>query len=170
MLFSIFVGLLIRYSIITGYTVFLIVYHKWMNESWGWVHMYLNILGNRMRVNSGTTLKFMVFYVIANVGMYAIFAFGSYCIVKMILFSMISLPSDRYVDFFFKTVFFSELFLFIFCRSRTSLRYFPLLSFMFTFVTMVLTALNVYQNVMIMLNINFSLQLILFTCFLIVEQ
>ena len=64
-----------------------------MTESWGWTHIYLSILGNRWKQNKITTFKFIVFYVIATLGMYFLFAFGSYCIIKKILWTMVALPT-----------------------------------------------------------------------------
>jgi hypothetical protein len=48
----------------------------------------------------------MIHYVIATLGMYGIFAFGSYCIIRKILYPLLVVPTESYTDFFFKTVFF----------------------------------------------------------------
>ena len=102
---SIFVGLFIRYTLIFIYTAFLIVYDKCMRDGWGWVHLNLVILCARFRQNSLTTFKIMFFYIVANLGIYGLLAFGSYCIIKLLLFPIIPLPIDSYSDFFFKTIF-----------------------------------------------------------------
>ena len=167
---SVFVGLLIRYSIILAYTVFLLAYDNCMTDNWGWVHLYLTILWNRFRQNKATTLKMMLFYVISTVGMYGIFAFGSYCIIKKILYTALSFPNEEYTDFYFKTFFFVELYHFIFCRSRTTLRYFPPLSIMINCTIITLTTISGYINVMMLLNLNLTLQMALFVFFLLVEQ
>ena len=169
-LMSIFVGLLIRYCIILAYTIFLIIYDKCATDSWGWVHLYLTILWTRFRQKKAATLKMFILYVMSNVGMYAIFAFGSYCIIKKIIYTFFSFPNEDYTDFYFKIIFFVELFHFIFCRSRTTLRYFPPLAVLINCTTITLTTINGYNNVMMLLNINLTLQMILFVFFLLVEQ
>ena len=112
----------------------------------------------------------MIFYVVSTLGMYALLAFGSYCIIRRIFYSIAPFPIDPYTDFFFKTVFIVEVFLFVFCRSRVTLRFFPILSLIISHVFMIIMALNIYKNVMILLNLYFTLQLILFTVFLLIEQ
>lgn len=165
---SIFVGLLIRYSLFLVYTAFLLVYDKCMSEGWGWVHQYLSILYTRFRVNKLTTLKFIIFYVLANVGMHGLLSFGCYCILKKLLYPVIPLPVEMYNDFFLKIIFFIELFLFLFCRSRTSLRFFPILSFTVCYIFMIIIAIKAYGNTMLLLNLCFSLQLLLFAGFILI--
>lgn len=98
-------GLFIRYTVFFTYTAFLIFYDKCMRESWGWVHLYLGILYNRFRQNGVGSLKMFVFYVISNLGMNALLAFGSYCIIRRIIYPLLPFPIDSYNDFFFKTIF-----------------------------------------------------------------
>jgi hypothetical protein len=105
-LFSVFVGLFIRYTLFFVYSIFLLAYDRCMSEGWGWTHLYLAILWNRFKDNKASTLKFLVFYVLATLGSYGLFAFGSYCIIKKILYSFVALPIESYTDFFFKTIFF----------------------------------------------------------------
>ncbi len=169
-MFSLFVGLLVRYTLITIYTAFLLVYDRCMAESWGWVHQYLAILFNRLRQNYFSTLKFMVFYIFANLGMNGLLAFGSYCIIKRLLYPLVPVPTDLYTDFLLKCFFFVELFLYVFCRSRTSLRFFPIFSFISTFLTLTVISIQEYGNTMMLLNLNFTFQMIFFTVFLLIEQ
>jgi hypothetical protein len=103
---SIFIGLFIRYTLIFAYTVFLISFDKCMRDSWGWVHQYLIILYNRFKQNKLTTIKFFIFYVISNIGMYALLAAGSYFILKILLLQMIPFLIPAYTYFFGKTIFF----------------------------------------------------------------
>ena len=167
---SVFVGLLIRYCIILAYSIFLIVYDKCSTDNWGWVHLYLSILWNRFKQNKASTIKMLVFYIGSTIGMYGIFAFGSYCIIKKIIYTSMSFPNEDYTDFYFKTFFFVELFYFVFCRSRTSLRFFPPLSLLINCTIITLLTVNGYMSVMMLLNLNLTLQMTLFVFFLLVEQ
>ena len=112
----------------------------------------------------------MIFYILSNLGMYALLAFGSFLIVKRLFYPLIPLRNDSYKDFYFKTIFFVELFLYLFCRSRTSIKFFPLLSFTINYLVLTIIALKAYGSNLLLLNLNFTLQMILFTVFLLVEQ
>lgn len=48
----------------------------------------------------------MVFYVFANLGMNGLLAFGSYCIIKRLLYPLVPVPTDLYTDFLLKCFFF----------------------------------------------------------------
>lgn len=87
-LVNMFVGLGIRYSLFLLYTIFLLAYDRCMAESWGWVHQNLSILYSRLRHNRGATLKFLLFYIIANIGMYGLLTLGSYCIIKKLYYPL----------------------------------------------------------------------------------
>jgi len=54
-----------------------------------------------------------------------------------------------------------ELFHYLFCRSRTALRFFPLFSFFVSYTVMILLALKNFGTTQILLNINITLQLFL---------
>lgn len=169
-LLSIFVGLLIRYTLFTFYTVFLLIYDRCMTESWGWVHQYLLILYARLRQNYWATVKFLVFYFFSNIGMNGLLAFGSYCVIKKLFYPMLPLPIDSYSTFLFKSLFFVELFLYMCCRSRVALRFFPLFSIVSTFLSLTFIAVQEYGSIMMILNIHLTFQLIFFTIFLLIEQ
>ena len=167
-LLSIFVGLFIRYTLIFIYTAFLMFYDKCMRESWGWVHLYLSILYNRYRQNGVATLKMFVFYVLANLGMNFLLAFGSYCIIRRIIYPLFPFPVDSYSDFYFKIIFCVELFVLVFCRSRTALRFFPIMSFIVSYSTLLLISLKIFGNLITMLNLCLTLQLALFALFMLI--
>lgn len=89
LMFSMFVGLFLRYVLFLMCTVFLLASDRCMGDGWGWVHIYLSILWARFRQNKASTLKLLLFYVLSTVGMYGVFAFGSYCIIRKILFPLL---------------------------------------------------------------------------------
>lgn len=167
---SMIVGLGLRYSLIFLYTIFLLGYDKCMSDGWGWIHQNMSILYARFRQNRMATLKFMLFFIIGNIGMYGLLAFGTYCIINILIYPVLSFPSDLYTYFFLKCIFFSELFHYVFCRSRTGLRYFPIVSFAINYACLFIVSLRYTDNVTLIINLNCTLQLILFVVFLLVEQ
>lgn len=46
---SVFTGLLIRYTIISVFTLYLSVYDKYMNHNGGWMHLYLVLIYKRFQ-------------------------------------------------------------------------------------------------------------------------
>ncbi len=100
--------------------------------------------------------------------MNALLAFGSYCIIKRIIYPLLPFPVESYNDFFFKTIFCVELFLYVFCRSRTAIRFFPILSFLISYTSLLIVSLKIYGNIVMILNLSFTLQLILFTMFMLI--
>lgn len=134
------------------------------------MHQYLIILYARLRQNYWATLKFIVFYFFSNIGMNGLLAFGSYCVIKKLLYPIMPLPIESYSDFLFKSFFFVELFLYVCCRSRVTLRFFPLFSFVTTFLCLIFIWIREYGSVMMLLNINLTFQLVFFIVFLLIEQ
>ena len=103
--FAMFVGLFLRYSIVLVYTVFLLGYYRCSHDGWGWIYQYLSLLCQRFRLNTVTTFKFMLFYVLANVGMYGLLALGAYEVLRKIFYPILPFPTQMYNTFFFKTIF-----------------------------------------------------------------
>jgi hypothetical protein len=167
---SIFIGLFIRYLLIFSFSVFLIAYDKCFRESWGWIHQYLVILYLRFTHNKLSTIKMIVFFVFSTLGMYGLLTFGTYCIIKKIIYPLTPFPVESYTEFYIKTFFVVELFHYVICRSRTSLRYFPIFSFIVNYFIIVMCSLRFYGNMLILLNINLTLQLALFITFIMIEK
>jgi hypothetical protein len=167
---NVIIGLLIRYTISSSFTLFLTVYDKCITESGGWMHQYLLMLYQRYKENRLRSIKMMVFFVLSNIGMSLLLAFGAYCILKKLILPSLPLLIDEYAEFFLKTIFFIELFHFIFSRSRTTLRFFPILSYMTAFATLTICSLNNTPTVLMLLNLNMTLQIIFFLIFILIEK
>lgn len=91
MAISMLIGLIVRYVIIMFFTIFLMISDRCLRDGWGWTHQYLLILYNRYRNSPLSTFKMMVFYMASNVGIYAFFIFGSYCIIRKLIYPVIPL-------------------------------------------------------------------------------
>lgn len=111
----------------------------------------------------------MVFYVVANVFMPLLLALGAYAVLVKIIYPIIPL-TEVYLNFFVKTIFSIELFHYIFSRSRTTIKFFPLISFIFNFGTLLICSLNKHSNRMMLLNINMTIHIILFIVFILIEK
>jgi hypothetical protein len=86
---NIFTGLLIRYSIILVFTIYLAAYNQSVNNV-GWMYSYLAMINTRLQNGRLETLKIMVFYLFSSIGMPLILAFGAYCVLAKLI--MPSLP------------------------------------------------------------------------------
>jgi hypothetical protein len=164
---SIFVGLLVRYMIFLALTIWLTIWDRCAEEGWGWLHQYFTILYQRYRHRSGT-FKILAFYIFSNIGMMCILGLGAYLILTKLLVPSIPLLIERYIFFFLKTMFFIELFFYLFCRTRITLRFFPIISFCFTFTTLALCGLKKSPCILLYLNLNATFQLITCLFFLLV--
>jgi len=165
---SIFIGLFIRYLLIFSFSVFLIAYDKCFRESWGWIHQYLVIFYLRFSQNRLSTIKMMVFFIFSTLGMYGLLTFGTYCIIKKIIYPIVPLLTESYTEFYIKTFFIVELFHYVMCRSRTILRYFPIFSFLVNYLIITICSLRLYGNILILININLTFQLLFFTIFILI--
>jgi hypothetical protein len=102
---SIFVGLLIRYTIFLALTIWLSIWDRFAEQGWGWLHQYFAILYQRYRHRSGT-FKILVFYIFSNIGMMFVLGLGAYLIIIKLLVPSIPLLIERYIFFFLKSIFF----------------------------------------------------------------
>lgn len=150
-------------------TIWLAVWDRCAEEGWGWLHQYLSILYQRYRHRSGT-FKIIVFYMFSNIGMMCILGLGAYLILGKLLVPSIPLLVERYIYFFLKTMFFVQLFFYLFARTRTTLRFFPNISFCFTFTTIAVCGLKKSPCILLYLNLNATFQLITCLLFLLVEK
>ena len=111
---SILVGLLIRYVVISVFTVYLAICDRCMKNNSGWLHQYLVLLYRRFRENKMTTLKMGFFYLLANISMPLLLSFGAYCILIKAVIPSLPLLTGEYALFFLKTIFFIEVYHYIF--------------------------------------------------------
>lgn len=167
---SLFVGLLLRYILISLLSLFLLVCDRCAGESWGWVHQHLRLLAARYQEQPLSTIKMGLLYCASTLGTYALITFGLYCVLTRIIFSLLLLEPTLFTQFAFKCLFLVETFHYVCCRSRTTLRFFPLLSFLVNYLTLVLGVVYRYSWGVQMLNLNLTIQLILFVVFLMVEK
>lgn len=165
---SILVGLLIRYVVISVFTVYLAICDRCMKNNSGWLHQYLVLLYRRFRENKMTTLKMGFFYLLANISMPLLLSFGAYCILTKAVIPSLLLLTGEYALFFLKTIFFIEVYHYIFSRTRTSLKYFPIISLMMNFGFLMVCCIRKTTNTMIVLNINLTCQFIAFILFALV--
>lgn len=167
---NVFIGLVIRYIIISSFTLFLTVYDKCMMENGGWMHQYLAIIYQRFQQNRLGAIKMAIFFILSNIGTSLLLAFGAYCILTKLIMPSLPLLIDDYASFFMKTIFFIEIFHFIFSRSRTTTKFFPLVSFLTNFGILTICSLKSSPTMMILLNVNMSIQLIYFIFFCLLEK
>lgn len=86
---SVFTGLLIRYTIISAFTLYLSVYDRYMSHNGGWVHLYLVLIYKRFQEGRINALKTLIFFIASQIGVSLLLAFGAYCILtKLIMTSM----------------------------------------------------------------------------------
>jgi hypothetical protein len=107
----------------------------------------------------------MFFYIIANIGMPVLLAFGAYCILVKLVAPALPLLIDEYAFFVMKMFFFIEIFHYVFCRSRTTIKFFPIFSFIPTIAILTICGLKNSPFMMMMLNLNMTFQIINFLFF-----
>jgi hypothetical protein len=166
---SVFMGLLVRYAFIAVYTVILVSCDRCLGDR-GWARQFLNLLCLRYRSGRAGTLKMMVFYMGASVGVAVMLAFGAYCILIKLVQPALPLLIDEYGGFFLDTLLVIEVFHYVMSRSRTATRFFPILSFALSFATLFLCSLKRIPCVLMLLNLNITLHLIIFLLFALLEK
>lgn len=103
---SVFFGLLIRYSIISAFTLYLSVYDRYMSHNEGWMHLYLTLIYKRFQEGRINALKTLIFFIVSQIGVSLLLALGAYCILTKLIMTSMPLMVDEYTTFFMKTIFF----------------------------------------------------------------
>jgi hypothetical protein len=110
----------------------------------------------------------MLFFIIANVGLSLLLAFGAYCILLKMVIPALPLLIDVYAVFFINTLLVIEIFHFVMSRTRTAIKFFPILSFMISFTSIFVCSLKRFAGILMILNLNFTLHIILFLTFILI--
>lgn len=103
---SVFAGLLIRYTIISAFTIYLSVYDKYMSHNGGWMHLYLVLIYKRFQEGRVDAIKTLIFFIASQIGVSLLLAFGAYCILTKLIMTSMPLLVDEYTIFLMKTIFF----------------------------------------------------------------
>lgn len=77
---SVIIGLLVRYLFISLLTAYLFLGGCWINQQWGWVYQYFNIIRRRVQedrnASLSSSLKMSLHLTIAMLGTYIIMTLG----------------------------------------------------------------------------------------------
>lgn len=111
-----------------------------------------------------------VTYILASIGGPSLLAFGSYCILAKLILPFLPLLMEEYAKLFLKALFVVEMYHYLMSRSRTTTKFFPLLSFMLSFTMMFVSIFTSSPCLMMLLNIYLSLHILLFVSFILIEQ
>lgn len=112
----------------------------------------------------------MLFYIVSNLMMPLLLALGAYCTLFKLIMPSIPLLVEEEAVFFFKTMFFIEIFHYLFSRSRTTIKFFPIFSFICNFTIITIACLKNRPITIMLLNLNVSLQIISFIVFMLIEK
>lgn len=172
--FFIFVGIFVRYFIISLLTMLAIILGKRFVGYAGWVSRYLNLIkrgeGESWFKRGG--LKFQIGLGIAGMNiLYTIMSYFLFVNFEMVLASFDFIPANpKYLNKVLVSFLMIEFFHYIFCRSRTSLKFFPQFSMLSTIYIMINVAYNHYFLTLGYLNIHFLFNLLLILVFMFIEK
>jgi hypothetical protein len=167
---SVFMGLLLRYSVIALHTAYLILCDRCISEDQGWARQFLSMLYRRYRQGRLGSIKMIFFYAAANIGLPVLLAFGAYCILDKLVIPMLPLLIDDYAVFFLEGQLAIEVFHYVMVRSRTATRFFPILSFVLSFALLLFCGISRAPSMLMLLNLHLTIQMLLFVAFSLIEK
>lgn len=87
-------GLLLRFLLQSLVSVFLLFSECFFTNPWGWLHQHITILLNRFKEHKTTTIKFMVFFILAFLGMQFLLTLGADFIIEKTLIFFLPIQSN----------------------------------------------------------------------------
>lgn len=173
-LISLIVGLVVRYAFFWIMTLYLFMGGCLINKQWGWVSNYFNLIRNRDRSQNNASLyssgKMLFFFTLALMGILTIFSLGSKYILSNLFIYTMTFSENYYSEMLLKNFFIIELFYYMFCRSRVSLKYFPLLSLQLSLLVIFLNGKFYCYNISWLANLHLLAHLLLMAVFAAVEN
>jgi hypothetical protein len=165
------VGLLVRYTLILALTIYLFLGGCMLNREWGWVSKYINLVRNRdNQDNRLGSCKMVLMFAVALLSMMGMFVYGTkYSMENMFIYVM-PLSETYYSEMLLKNYFLIELFYYIFCRSRLSLRVFPVLSLGFSLWVVMACVRNQIYGLTWLINLHLWGHLLLMSVFCLFEN
>lgn len=170
--FFIFVGIFVRYFIISLLTVLAIIIGKRFVGYAGWVSRYINLIkrgeGESWFKRGG--LKFQIGLGIVGMNvLYTIMAYFLFVNFEMVLASFDFIPANpKYLNKVLVSFLMIEFFHYIFCRSRTSLKFFPQFSMLSTIYIIISVSYNHYKMTLSYLNTHFLFNILLMLIFMLI--
>lgn len=170
--FFIFVGIFVRYFIISLLTVLAIIIGKRFVGYAGWVSRYINLIkrgeGESWFKRGG--LKFQIGLGIVGMNvLYTIMAYFLFVNFEMVLASFDFIPANpKYLNKALISFLMIEFFHYIFCRSRTSLKFFPQFSMLSTIFIIIHVSYNHYKMTLSYLNTHFLFNILLMLVFMLI--
>jgi hypothetical protein len=171
---SALIGLLVRYAFFWITTLYLFLGGCLISRQWGWVHKYYNLIINRNREDEHVSLlssgKMVLFFTLAMIGILTIFMLGSRYIIENLFIYSMPFSENYYSDMLLKNFFVIELFYFVCCRSRLSLKFFPLLSLQISLLILFLNNKLYCYNISWLANLHMWVHLLLMCLFAVFEN
>ena len=168
---SAIVGLLVRYVFFGIVTVYLFMGGCLIHEQWGWVQKYYRLIKNRFtQDNAYTSIKIIIFFCLALVGSLTIFALGIKYILSNIVLFALSFSEIYYAEMLLKNYFIIEMFYFVCCRTRTTLKHFPLFSLAISVLILFANERMYCYHISWLMNIHLISHLLLMTVFIGIEN
>lgn len=140
-----------------------------VTKQWGWVHKYFNLVRNRVNLGDNTSslssFKIMGYFTFALLGIMAIFTIGSRYVMENLYIYGMSFNYVYYSEMILKNFFFIELFHYICCRSRLSIKYFPIFSLYISLFVLSMSWKYYYYNIVWLINLHIWSHLLLISVF-----
>lgn len=168
----VFLGTFVRYLTISLLTILSIIIGKSFVGYAGWVSRYVNMIKQRDGENwlKRGILKIQI--CISITGMYIIYTIMSYILLKNLItifgvFQYIPL-NPLYDTKIMRNLLIIEIFHYFFCRSRTSLNFFPQFSALSSVSIMIFITKNHYYMTFSFLNIHLLINIVLILVFMLI--
>jgi hypothetical protein len=112
-----------------------------------------------------SSCKMLLHFTLALIGMLTIFTFGSRYVVENLYIYALPFSQTYYAEMFLRNMLIVELFYYVCCRSRVTLRYFTYFSFMISMIALYFGYKYYYYNITWFMNLHMWIHLALMCIF-----